>query len=148
MEELNEFKIEILSKFLGENDFEGAKKIIDVIILHINKNNFENELKVIKESLDEGRKSRQVDFEPKEGREKLISLYTDSDKPEIKNVDKEAMLIVYIAKKIYEVLELDNTYLNKQDEIEDMMSILDNFVNSYALGFWFENDNNWKERKI
>lgn len=148
MEELNEFKIEILSKFLGENDFEGAKKIIDVIILHINKNNFENELKVIKESLDEGRKSRQVDFEPKEGREKLISLYTDSDKPEIKNVDKEAMLIVYTAKKIYEVLELDNTYLNKQYEIEDMMSILDNFVNSYALGFWFENDNNWKERKI
>lgn len=148
MEELNEFKIEILSKFLGENDFEGAKKIIDVIILHINKNNFENELKVIKESLDEGRKSRQVDFEPKEGREKLISLYTDSDKPEIKTVDKEAMLIVYIAKKIYEVLELDNTYLNKENEIEDMMSILDNFVNSYALGFWFENDNNWKERKI
>lgn len=148
MQELNEFKIEILSKFLSENDFEGAKKIIDVIILHINKNNFENELKVIKESFDEGRKSRQVDFEPKEGREKLISLYTDSDKPEIKNVDKEAMLIVYIAKKMYEVLELDNTYLNKENEIEDMMSILDNFVNSYALGFWFENDNNWKERKI
>ncbi len=141
-------KFKDLTKYLSLNDFINAKKIVDEIVFSTNKTNFEENIEKIKEAFNAGRQNRVIDFEPKNAKEKLISLYTDSDK-KVSNVDKEAVLIVYIARCLYQKLELENHYLNTEDEIKDMRGSLDNFVNSYALGSWFyKDDTDWKEKRL
>ena len=144
--DLMEINKEYLTALLRARQFYACTIIIDIIMYNINKQNYEEHLNMLKEAIINGRKERLMEDKTTNFISKINFERTQTSE----DADYEAKLIVYIAQSIYNKLELDNLYLNQsEEEIEDINSALDTFVNGTALGNWLYEDNlDWREKNV
>ncbi len=149
LSEIDIERIENISLLLSQKDFSGAKLLFNRIIGFINKQNFIQNLEVIKKSIDKGRELRVIIDSKDEGDRLLENLGIKEKAFSSSDMDEEAKLIVYIGQSIINQLELDNMYLNNEKEVEDILDELNAFVDKNAFGDWFDEDDlNWREKNV
>ncbi len=149
MNDRNEKTIKQIAVLLSNNDFFGARLLLDIEIEDINKQNFNQKLDIVKEAIKQGRENRIViDNETKED----ILLEKFGLKTETfssLDMDQEARLIVYVGQSIINQLELDNMCLYSEAEVKGILEDLNNFISKNAFGDWFDsNDLDWRDKNV